>query len=184
MRKMEQEVKEGIGVIESKEEQVKASDKSKYWKFKIVMDGAQSAITFSLWDYEAGVGVSIGQKIKAFWTEKEGTNKYGVVTYRNLNSMGPTDKYEHNQQTFPTTDPNPPNVEDAPKESLKPILHKERSGSSAPTSYNQGARIGMLFNNAVNICIAENKTSIGDIESQFNSLKVLLNQLEENGKKL
>ncbi len=60
-----------------------------------------------------------------------------------------------------------------------PEASKGGNGGIPHTSFNQGARIGMLFNNAVNICIAEKKTRIQDIESQFNTLRTLLNQLED-----
>ena len=74
------DVKEGTGTIESKTESVtKKGDK--FWKFKI--DGK----TYSLFEFEAGRDVEIGDQVKMFWTETEGAGQFGAVTYRNLNSI-------------------------------------------------------------------------------------------------
>ena len=89
---MEKEIRDGIGTIESKEESVK-KDGDKYWKFKIILEGEQNALTFSLWDYKVGQEVNQGDDVKIFWTEKAGQGLHGTLTYRNINSIGRTDKY-------------------------------------------------------------------------------------------
>ena len=131
---MIQEISDGIGVIESKEEAVKSSDQSKYWKFKIVMEGKQSAITFSLWEHDAGTNVKVGEQVKIMWTEKEGTNKYGDVTYRNTTSIGSIDKYEKD----PKLGSNEELAKQAPKESMKDVVHKEKvEVGGGPQSYRE-----------------------------------------------
>ena len=71
---MKNEVFEGKGKIESKEEG-KSQKNEKYWKFKITLKGEETAKTFSLWEYEAGTGISKGDEVGMFWTEKEGKGK-------------------------------------------------------------------------------------------------------------
>ena len=133
---MEQEVKEGVGVIETKEEAM--SKKGKYWRYKIRMDGDEDAkypTSFSMWEYEAGSKVNTGEHVKVFWEENPGKNAVGKdVTYRNIKSIGPVEKYK--ETGVPQVDPNPPNPDDAPKGTLKPIVQQEISGSEGtPTSF-------------------------------------------------
>ena len=141
---MNQEVKEAIGTIESKEEKAK-KDGELFWKYLITIDG--STLTFSQWKYEEGKDVRTGSKVKVFWTEKEGQGQHGPITYRNINSIGTLDKYEATQ-TASTVDPafkyktDEQLAEQAPKEALKEVVHKEGSGVSGvsggtPTTYGQ-----------------------------------------------
>ena len=64
-------------------------------------------------------------------------------------------------------------------------LHSETDDAKSQgggTSSANGARTGMLFKLAVELCIAENKTKDEDIEIRFNSLRNLLNKLERGDK--
>ena len=154
-------VNEAKGIIISKEEALTKKDK-KYWKFKIEREG--KADMFSLWEYEAGEKVSVEDQVKLFWTEKEGTGKMGQpITYRNLNSI-----YREDEAPVEEVEASHSHPGVAPK--------PENGGGSG--NYNEGAKIGMLFNNAVQLCIAEKKTKVEDIEGWFNTLRALLSQLE------
>ena len=125
----EQEVKEGIGVIEEKSEATK-KDGEVYWKYKIVLDGVGSPLTFSQWSFEEGKEVRTGTKVKLFWTEKQGTGFEGKpVTYRNINSIGPTEVYE----TSMAGQSDEQLAKQAPKESLKDKVHKESRGGVGET---------------------------------------------------
>ena len=122
---------DGIGVIEAKEEAVKA-DKEQYWKLKIRQEGAEAVLTYSLWDYEAGTKVKKGEKVKFYYTEKEGTGFEGKpVTYRNIQSIGTLDKYEVDPELASKSDSQL--AEQAPSESMKDIVHKESSGGRGGT---------------------------------------------------
>ena len=113
---------EGIGVIEEKTEQLKKNGIDQHWKFKIVLDGAQNPLTFSLWDYDAGTKVKVGEQIKFYWSEKPGKGFEGKdVTYRNIQSIGTPDKYDPN---LPKSDKEL--AKQAPKESMKDVAHKEK----------------------------------------------------------
>jgi len=95
----EENVFEGYGIIETKEEAVTKADK-KYWKFKINVNYinknpvAHESKTFSLWEHPAGNDVSVGDKVQIFWTEKPGVGQFGAITYRNLNSIAKVDSKE------------------------------------------------------------------------------------------
>ena len=51
--------------------------------------------------------------------------------------------------------------------------------ATKPTSRPNGARNGMIFNNAIALCIAENKTTKEDIKNTFEYLRDLLDVLEK-----
>lgn len=81
---LDENVCEGNGTIIQKSEAItKKGDK--YWKFNIEVEGKGK--TYSLFEYEAGTKVSVGDQVKIFWTEKEGTFNNRPITYRNLNSI-------------------------------------------------------------------------------------------------
>lgn len=167
---------EDIGVIEAKEEAIKSSDNTQYWKFKITLEGAEKPLTFSCWDYEAGTKVKKGEKVKFYYTEKPGTGFEGKpITYRNIQSIGTLDKYKRD----PDLGSDSQLVRDAPSESMKDIVHKESVGGSGglPT-YNQGARIGMLFNQACENARFEKNLEAKNIRFNFDKLKKILEELE------
>jgi len=127
------EVKEGLGTIEEKSEAM--SKKGEYWRYKIRMDGDEDAkypTSFSMWDYEAGNKVKVGDYVKVFWEENPGKSHGKDITYRNLKSIGTSDKYEKD----PKLGSDEQLGRNAPKESMKEILHKETSGEvGVPTNY-------------------------------------------------
>ena len=85
MVEQEQEIiLDGVGAIEHKDECLTKKQK-KYWKF--VINGQ----TYSLWEYDAGLNVSIGMVVNMTWTENPGTGKNGPITYRNLKAIYPAD---------------------------------------------------------------------------------------------
>ena len=75
------EVKQGNGIIEKKEEAITHKNQP-YWKFTI------NKIIYSLFEYEAGKGLKVGDKVGMYWTE----TKKGDIIYRNLNSIFPEDE--------------------------------------------------------------------------------------------
>jgi hypothetical protein len=75
---MEREVKNAKGVIQGKEEAQK-NDGTPYLKFKV--DGKQ----FSMWDYEAGKNLKLGDYISYNYSEKGGVSSFGKqIVYRNI----------------------------------------------------------------------------------------------------
>ena len=170
------EVKEGYGRVEEKSEAVKKNGE-KYWKYKIILEGAVNPLTFSQWNYDDGKDVPVGKVNRITWTEKEGQGSHGPITYRNINSI-------YKEEKDPNLGTDKELASQAPNETMKDVIHKEKvdvakGGGVAPSStYNQGARIGMIYNNAVLLCIAEKKTKPEDIEEKFNMLLTLLNRLE------
>lgn len=80
MAEEDKKVCEGSGLLEKKEECLtKKGDK--YWKF--IIDGK----TFSLFEYEAGLGISVGNQVGMYWTETQGDFNGKPITYHNLNSI-------------------------------------------------------------------------------------------------
>ena len=125
---------ESIGVIESKEECVKKSDESQYWKLKIILDGAEKPLTFSLWDYDAGTKVKTGEKVKFDYSEKPGTGFEGKpVTYRNIQSIGTLEKYEKDPFFKNKSDKELTNL--APPQSMKEKAHEEKKETGGVSSY-------------------------------------------------
>lgn len=143
---------EGIGIIEEKSEAI--SKNGKYWKFKIKLQGQSNPRTFNLFKYEDGNNASVGDKIKLIWVENKGENQIGEeIIYKNLKSIIRIESSS---------------------------VQKEESIGGGRLSYNEGARIGMLFNNAIQLCISENKRTAEDIEERFLILKKLLDKLEND----
>ncbi len=77
---MEKKVCEGKGIVEEKSEHI-TKKQDKYWKFKI------GGKTYSIFEFEAGKGISVGDEVQMYWTEKEGSYEGKPITYRNLNSI-------------------------------------------------------------------------------------------------
>jgi|TARA_Y100000310_G_scaffold344207_1_gene455729 hypothetical protein len=120
----------GIGIIESKEEAVKKSGEQ-YWKFKIILDGAEKPLTFSLWEYDAGTKVKRGEQVKFYWTEKEGKGFEGQpITYRNIVSIGSIGKYERDSEFSKLSDAEL--AKQAPANSMKEIDEEKGSGVAPP----------------------------------------------------
>ena len=132
------EVKEGlnaIGVIESKEEAVK-KDWVEYWKYKITLKGETNSQTFSQWNYEEGKEIHVGDIYMLFWTEKEGTGAHGPITYRNINSIGPVEKYGKDPELAKKTDAQL--ADEAPKSTMKEVIQEKENPKGvegSPSSY-------------------------------------------------
>ena len=169
---MEQEVFNGTGVIEEKIEAM--SKKGAYWKYKIVLEGKDNPNTFNFFDYEVGSKVKTGDEVQIFCNENEGTFKGEPVTYKNLKSIFKIDDTKVDSVLSKKSD------KELAKEEKEVNGGGRASPSPQPTykSYSEGARIGMIFNNAVQLCIAECKYTNLDIEKRFTSLKKLLDELE------
>lgn len=173
---MEQEVFDGIGIIQEKLEKVSKKNKS-YWKYKIAMEDDPAVIKiFNFFDYEAGSKVKSGDKVKLYWYEKEGDAGYGEQLFRNVRSIFAVDKdgkplnFDHRTQT---------DEESEYDATHSTEIEEPKVNGGGRLSYNEGARIGMLFKCAVEVAIAENKTTKDDIKSKFNMLETLLKELEE-----
>ena len=99
-------VEEDIGTIEEKSEAVKKDGKENYWRYKITISDGHT-YTFSQWNFEDGKEIHVGDKVKLFWTEKEGTGAHGPVTYRNINSLATLkniEKYEKDPELAKKSD--------------------------------------------------------------------------------
>jgi len=148
---MENKICEGKGIIEKKEEAT--SKKGKYWKFQVNLIELEKAkvepksMTLSLWEYEAGHDVSVGDTVSMFWTEKERTGNYGPVTYRNLNSIA-------KGETIPS-------IKD-----MKTVANFKDDRIDAIIK-------GQCFNGAIKICLTKDLDFKDHFEGVFNSLYAL-----------
>ena len=128
------EVKEGFGKVEEKSEAVKKDGTDKYWRYKIALNDGE-VLTFSQWKYDEGKEIHLGDEVKLFWTEKEGQGVHGPVTYRNINSIGPTEAYKANAEPVISKKSDKELANEAPKST---ILHKENGGGvGEPLTINQ-----------------------------------------------
>ena len=171
---MNEEPLEGSGIIDEKIEAKTKKDKL-YWKFKI------NGMTFNMFEYDAGTKVSTGDKVKYFYIENKGEFQGNEVTFRNLKSIFKDTEYENGDEYEHKRSIATMSVPFEPSHSGE-IEHKgqDRVVSLSPVkSYENGARTGMIFNNAVQLCIEENKTRTEDIEERFIKLKNLLDKLEQ-----
>ena len=178
------EIKEGYGTIEEKSEGIDKNNK-KYWKFKIRCEDGK-VNTFGLFEYDVGLAVSVGQQKYITWTEKEGQGQFGAIMYRNIKSIGDAAQYKKDPELAKKSD-NQLATEAPPsslKEAERPHTPSASVGGGSPQPYNQGARTGMIFNNAVALAIAEGKYTKENIESNFKYLKDLLDTLERGGQNL
>ena len=146
------EAKSGTGNIESKEEG--SSKNGPYWKYTI------NGKIFSFWEYDEGQKIKVGDNVKMEWEEKEGQGSHGPITYRNLKCI-----YKTNDSRSSTSD------EDLAKEEKE--VSRQMGGGVAPhgTSYSEGAKEGMFWNNAIALCISEKKSNVRDIQAWYHRLK-------------
>jgi hypothetical protein len=92
---MPDKIKEGRGIVAEKSEKVKEGTKDKFWKFKInvteeenvAVEPKEYPTSFTLWEYPAGIDITVGDTVQMFWTEKPGSYEGKAITYRNINSM-------------------------------------------------------------------------------------------------
>lgn len=171
---------EGIGIIEEKIEAM--SKKGAYWKYKIILEGKGNPNTFNFFDYEAGSKVKTGDKVKVYWYENEGEYEGQPITYRNVRSIF---KVNGDFQDPVLSKKSDTHLAKEEKEADENIGDGKRASPSPPpaspakyVSYSEGARFGMTLNNSVALCIAENKTTIKDIEERFYLFKQLVDKLE------
>lgn len=162
---------EGVGTIEEKSEAM--SKKGKFWKYKIKLVDEDFARTFNFFDYDAGIGASVGEKVKLYWYENEADVGYGLQTFRNLRSI-----FKTNGVPDPILSKQSDKELSKTEREINAKSEQESKVGGGRLSYNEGARIGMLFNCSVELCIAENKTTNSDIKNRFISLKKLLDELE------
>ncbi len=186
---------EGVGVIEEKSEAM--SKKGKFWKYKIRLADEDFARTFNFFDYDAGTQVSVGDKVKLYWYENEADIGFGLQTFRNLKSIFKTNgtpdpvlsklpdkelsKAEREVDNAIGGRGQIPSAKSTEIGSIGLAIANKLGGGGSPQfkSYGEGARFGMTVNNAVALCIAENKTAIKDIEDKFYLFKKLVDKLEE-----
>ncbi len=160
------EVKSLNGKIESKA-QKQDKNKKDFWKFEI------GGKTYNWFKYEEGQGFNVGDEVNITYEE----NQVGDRTYKNIKSMGKGYSSMSDQALSDTHTKVEKEMGGGSPQSIS-------STSSTPSLYpkvsfnNEGARTGMLFRCAVELCIAQKKPEITEIEKWFNSLKTLLNQLE------
>mgnify|MGYP001593453012 CR=1 FL=1 len=186
----EQEVFDGIGVIQEKLEKISKKNKP-YWKYKIAMDGDDLATikTFNFFEYEAGSKVKAGDMVKLYWYENEGDAGYGDQLFRNVRSIFVVDK--DGKPFKPSTNKTDEDTYDDTYDATHSTedLHASEAdnarsyGGGASSAYNRGARFGMMVNNAVQIAIAEKKTNNSDIKAIFERIKTLVEELEKEWNK-
>ena len=160
----EQIVFGGKGIIQEKLEKISKKDKP-YWSYKITIDedDPETIKTFNFFDYEAGSKVKTGDRVQVYWHENQADRGFGDQLFRNIKSIFPVELADDQiyEATHSTETDN-----------------ARSQGGGASSVHSEGPRTGMLFNNAVQLCIAENKTKNEDIESRFISLKNLMDKLE------
>ncbi len=171
-------LKEGVG------------DKSNFYSFGIKLsDGSYANINVGAKDVEEAKAkaepkfivnpqtkerIEEGKEYKLYEESTDEAEKYWRVTaFVNMEDVAFKDPEIANKTDEQL-------AEQAPQESLKDKVHKEGSGGKggSPTTYNDGARTGMLFNNAVALAIAENRNTKEEIEKNYKYLKELLDVLE------
>ena len=161
-------VKQGNGIVEKKEET--ATHKGKpYWKFVI------GGNTYSLFEYDAGKGIKVRDKVGMYWTE---TQK-GEITYRNLNSIFLEDGTSPvEEEVVGDSKEQPKNYEEAKNKDMEKVRQfKEKDADKY--------ELGMAKNNAA-IIIAQ-KFSSKDTpweEGWGKAYWDLVNKLYSKGKEL
>lgn len=150
-----QEVKEGEGTVEMKQEAL-TKNNDPYWKFKI--DGK----SYSLFEHEAGSGISVGDYVGMYWTE---TQK-GNITYRNLNSIFKKEIHEEKVSNESKQEVSQPQQPQAPQKDMKKV--QEYKAKEAD-SY----ELGMAKNNATIL--------FGEILRSFSSAEEKQAFIKDNG---
>ena len=175
------QVFEGTGTVESKEEGITKKDKE-YWKFQITLNGEDTAKTFGLFEYDAGIVIKKNMKVYMYWTESKGTSKFGTeITYRKLTSIFEIDPHKLDEEDVSGENGVAPAITNYNTEHKIPIqkdMAKVETYQKKQDTYQDGMRFGMMVNNTVQLCIAEHKTSDESIEARFNSFKALVAKLE------
>ena len=129
---------QGEGTLEQKEEALK-KDGTPYWKFKI--DGK----TYSLFEYELGHGVKVGDKVGMIWIEKEGKSAQGgSITYRNLNSIYPLGELPN----VPVEEVSGQPTQSAPQQAPKPPVQNQQAVMDYKARDADKYELGMAKNNA------------------------------------
>jgi len=170
---------EGEGLIEKKEENTtKKGDP--YWKF--VIDGK----TYSLFEYEAGKGVRVGDHVGMYWTESQRSFGGKPITYRNLNSIFEKPIEEETVKDTPPVKKAFPGVDTTPATPPKDIKSVNDFKSKEADIY----ELGMAKNNATFVfCkLVEKSGSLEEVEEYIKTngdkWDKLVVALYERGKKI